>query len=467
MATPALAGGFAASRFGGEHGHPATHHPTAMYFNPAGLALSSGTRLYLEGLFIYRSASYDRSAGAIDTVVPDGETASGTPELATSANAGHAELGNYLASPFFGLVSDLGVPNLGVGVGVYAPFGGSAKWDPNLDYVGDEQFPGAVDGVQRWSNIEGSQRAVYFTAAAAYRIPAAKLSVGAGINYIRSEVSTVRARTATGTDDLMAGTDTLLEGRSLLEVEGTAFSVSGGLAWQPVQTLVVGASYQSQPGFGEHGLEGTLTNKFGAGDITQSQVEMRQSLPDVVRLGAAFRPLPGTELRLSGDWTRWGVFDKQCVLDLTDPNRNCALTEDGAVDTDAGGAGIVVNVQRNFKDTYGVRLGGSYWFQPNLEVFGGTAYDSNAVPDETIDAALIDMHKVISSVGVRYGLMRGRLDLSAAFTYVAYFERTIDARDRDDDGAPITMDAPSRNPDGAGTYDQDVGLLTIGAQYAF
>jgi long-chain fatty acid transport protein len=467
ISATAAAGGFATARFGGEHGHPATDHPTALYFNPAGLALGTGTRMYLEGLFAYRSASYDRPAGAVDNVLEDGTTGSGTPDSAINANAGRAELGNLLASPFFGIVSDLGIENLGVGAGVYVPFGGSATWDQNLSYVGDEQYPGAVDGVQRWWNIEGTQKSLYGTVAAAYRIPGANLSIGAGANLVRTEVETVRARTALGTDDLMAGTDTIIEGRSYLEVSGNTMSVSGGLAWQPVEVLTIGASYQSQPGFGEHSLEGVLINKFGTTPETENEVVLRQSLPDVFRLGFRWLAAPRVELRASGDYTRWSAYDNQCLLDARDPDAKCAFMADGSVDTAAGGAGIVLNIPRNYRDTYGVRAGGSYWTRPNLELFGGAAYDSNAVPDETIDAALMDMDKLIGTLGLRYGFMREALTLSAAFTQVVYLDRTVDPRDRDADGNPIAMSSPSRNPDGAGTYKQAVSLLTIGLQYAF
>ena len=47
---PVRGGGFAVARYGGEHGNPATEHPTAIYFNPAGLALGTGWRIYAEGI---------------------------------------------------------------------------------------------------------------------------------------------------------------------------------------------------------------------------------------------------------------------------------------------------------------------------------------------------------------------------------------------------------------------------------
>ena len=466
--SPAFAGGFTVARFGAEHGHPATSHPTAIYYNPAGLARGEGgTRVYLEGIMAYRTASYERPEGAVDHPLAAGEERTGTPADAVGANSGRAELSDVIASPFAGVVSDLGIENLGVGVGFYVPFGGSASWDKNEAYANDPTYPGAVDGVQRWQVIEGQQRSMYATAAGAYHIPAAKLTLGLGLNVVRNQVDTVRARTATGTDDLVTGSGAILEGRSLLEVSSTEIAVGAGAMWDPIRDLTVGLSWQSSPGFGETGLDGTLTNKFGSGGANPIDVELRQTLPDVWRLGFAYR-VPGStpaEIRLSGDWQRWSRFDSQCLID-DEPGANCALTDSGAVDAAAGGDGVVVNIPRDFRDTFGVRLGGSYWVTEPAEVFAGVSYDSNAVPDHTLDPTIIDMHKVIANGGVRYTLPSERFAVSASFTQVTYFERTAEPRPREM-GEPVAPDAPSRNPDGAGTYDQSVSLVTIGVESRF
>ena len=64
-ASVAHAGGFSTARFGGERTHAASDQLGTIYYNPAGLAHGHGTRGLVEGLFAYRTASYDRDAGAI------------------------------------------------------------------------------------------------------------------------------------------------------------------------------------------------------------------------------------------------------------------------------------------------------------------------------------------------------------------------------------------------------------------
>jgi long-chain fatty acid transport protein len=462
--SPAWAGGFAVARFGGEHGHAASDHPTTIYYNPAGLARGTGTRVYLEGLFAYRTASYERPEGAVDRVVEEGESSTGTPSEVLAANAGRAELSNVIASPFVGAVSDLGIENLGVGLGLYVPFGGSTSWSQN-DAFADSSHVGAIDGVQRWHVIEGEQRALYMTAAGAYHLAAADLTFGLGVNLVRNEVATIRARTANGTDHMATGGGEIFEGRSLLDVSGTTLSIGVGAMWDPIEELTVGLSYQSVPGFGTNRLKGTLTNKFGTGPIAPVDVVLEQTLPDIVRLGAAYR-LPRAELRLAGDYQRWSVFENQCLVQ-NQAGTSCALTDTGAVNEAAGGNGVVVNIPRDFRDTFGVRLGGSYWVTPPAEVFLSMAYDSNAVPDETLEPTVIDMNKVVANGGVRYTLPNQRFALMASLTQVFYADRTTEPRARDGAGAPIAPDAPSRNPDGAGTYSQSISLATIGIEGRF
>lgn len=452
LAGPAHAGGFSSARFGGEHGHAAADHPTSLYFNPAGMALGSGTRVYLEGLFVLRFANYERPVDAISNVVDPG-TANGTPNDATGVNAGEASLTNFLVSPFLGVVSDLGVDNLGVGFGVYAPFGGQASWERNDQFEGDPTFPGAVDGVQRWSTIEGALRSVYITAGGAYRI-ADMLSIGATINVVRSSIDTVRARVANGSDDVLTSTGAVLEGRSLVQTAGTDLSIGAGAIVEAMpETLWLGLAYQSQPGFGETSQGGTLTQKFGDGPVAEADIDLVQALPDVFRLGARYRPMPNVELRLSGDYTRWSVFDKQCLVDGNDPAANCSINADGSAAADA--VGVIVNIQRSWEDTFGFRAGGSYWLDDKLELGGSLAYDSNAVPDDTIDPSLMDMDKVIATAQGRFDLSE-RLRLAVAYTHVFYFSRDV--------AAQMPLVGPSQVPDFQGSYSQTLGFISLGLE---
>lgn len=450
-------GGYSTARFGGEHGHPATDHPTAMYFNPAGIVLGDDTRVYAEGLFVFRTASYDRPVEAIDNL------GTGTPDdpTAIAANTGKAELANFLVSPFLGVVSDLGTDNAAIGLSLYAPFGGQASWGTNDQFAGSEEYPGAYDGSQRWSTIEGAQRALFVTLAGAYRLSGPRLSVGAGINLVSQSMSVLRARTLDGSDDLVSPVG-IAEGRTLFEGRDVSVSLGLGVMWEASDALRVGVSYQSMPGFGESSLSGTLTSKYGAGAEGEVESTMLLSLPDSIRAGLVYRMSPRLELRFSGDYTRWSAFERHCLLSDQVADARCVLAEDGSLDQANGGRGVVVVIPRDWNDTFGVRAGGSYWVNRGLEVFGGVGFDSNAVPDETLDAGLMDMNKLVSSAGVGMDMLDGALRLTGSFTNVFYMSREVAPRDPAE-----VLDQLSRSPDNAGKYTQGVNLVTVGAQYAF
>lgn len=467
----ARAGGFNVARYAGEHGHAATDSVTAVYFNPAGLALGTGWRVYAEGIFAFRHVSYDRPQLAIDNVLEPGDTGAGTPVDAMDTNAGTATLNNLIVSPFLGAATDFGVPGLGVGIGLYVPFGGQAKWDKNDDFEGNTQYPGAVDGVQRWHTIEGELRSIYVTAAGAYRLPGPRLSFGAGFNFIRSNIDTVRARTASGTDDIITSDGDLVEGRSYIDVDGIAVSASAGVIWEPMENMWIGASYQAQPGFGNHTQSGTLIQKLGLTGTDETPIRLEQELPDVTRVAWRYRPVWNVELRLAGEYQRWSVFDNQCLLEDKrdeDGNRlptNCALDENGGALPEADG--IIVNIPRRWNDTFGIRGGGSYWFTPELEVNAGLNYDSSAVPDETIDVSLLDQNKLLALAGVRWGVLPRQLVLALTLTNVFYFKRNVAPRERDEMDMGIGPEPPSSIPDGAGVYKQNVFYMQLGAEYMF
>ncbi|MSP15364.1 MAG: hypothetical protein EXR73_01915 [Myxococcales bacterium] len=470
----AAASGFLVARFGGDYAGPATSHPSAIYYNPAGLALGHGTRIALEGVFALRSIEYTRPDAAVDNPLAAGVSSGGTPSDATGANSGTATLSNFVAAPFAGFASDLGVKHLGVGAGVYVPFGGSASWDENSAYAGNTAYPGAVDGVQRWHAIDGTIRSLYASAGAAYYLPGPRLSVGAAVNFVRNQIDTLRARNADGTDDLVSAAGTLQEGRSLVTAAGNTLSVGAGVIWLPTDRLFVGLSYQSQPGFGENTLDGFVKNKLSGGTVTSGDIEVLQELPDVMRAGFRFLASDRLELRAQAEFVRWSLFEKQCFLDKTMADRACRLADDGSVAVDdpatpanEAGVGIIVNVPRAWQDALGARIGATYLARPGLEVSGSLGWDGNAVPDETIDPALFDMNKVFAGVGARIGLLGERLSLTVNYTQFIYFTREVAPRMRDAAGDAVTGLPPSRQPDAAGTYAQSIGALSVGLDWAF
>lgn len=466
---PALASGLAVARFGGEHGHPTTDNPTAIYYNPAGIALKPGTRIFLDVSLASRWASYARPESAINS------PGTGTPNDALSANSGTAKLQNTLISPFIGASSNFGTKIFSAGIAGYFPFGGQAVWGQNREYTGNTTYPGAHDGVQRWYTIDGKIRSMYLTGAVAFNIPQIGLSIGLSGSAIRSEADTIRARNADGSDDLInPDFKDLKEGRSWLKASGWQGGFGIGAIWNWQQRLWIGASYTSQPNVrGGMTLKGTLSNVLATSPPVAEAAELTQTFPDIIRLGFRVRPSDKFELRLFADYTRWSVFDKQCVLQANVAQRACNFSgadtalskpEDfggEGMDPDGDGPlksptnGTIQHLPRFWKDAGGVRLGASYWFIPQVEGFLGVGFDSSAVRPQTLDSALMDMNKMSATIGARWQIVR-QFAMALTLTDIAYFK--VDTKGKN---VLNKFKAPTRQADANGIYKQNILLASL------
>ncbi len=303
--------------------------------------------------------------------------------------------------------------------------------------------------MQRWHSIEGALTYVYGTLGVAYSI--GRLSVGASANLIHSSVVSTKAKNPTGQGD----PDTAREGRVTLDVGGWQGSFGAGALLELLeQKLWLGASYQAQPALGPMRLTGTLTLAYD-GSSVPFPVTFDQALPDVVRLGARYRPFERLELRLFGDMTRWSVMKTQCVAVEGSP---CRVDSTGA---DAGNSGVLLNLRRRWQDTFAVRAGVSRWFTDAVELFVGAGFETAAVPDATLDPELFDSQTISAALGTRLALP-GKWFVGASYTHLQYLNR-------DNTGKSELTHAvlPTRRADGGGRYTAWIGVLDANIEKEF
>ncbi len=484
----AEAGGFAVARFGGQHGHVTTDNPTATYYNPAGIALNKERKvqIFVDGSFAYRFASYDRPSAA-------STNPAASNDIAPGANDSRNTVKNFIVAPMIGLSSNFGLDWFAAGVSVSFPFGGSARWGRNEAFANSDVAPGAVNGSQRWHSIDGTIRSMYVTTSVAFDIPIKKeqkmgLSLGISGNAVRSEIYTIRARNSDGSDDLVlldenGDVSAIKEGRSVIEADGWQGSFAVGAIFHMRDMLWVGASYQSQPNVvGGMELKGTLDQVLGpqpTNNLASSNIILTQTLPDIIRFGVRVRPIERLELRVDGNVQRWSVFTNQCLMEEVpqanpDDPPNCDIANAGTLLTDPenttygdDASGIIQYLPRNWKDSGGVNLGASYWVVKRdtrvlseVEPYVGIGFDSSAVPDETLEPALMDMNKIIINAGARLQIIP-QLALAATAVPVIYFE--VDTENRsvlDDIG-------DSKQPSGDGVYSQFIFLGNLWLDVSF
>jgi long-chain fatty acid transport protein len=442
LASPreAAASAFAAARFGGEHGNVTTTNPTALYFNPAGIAFSDGIHVYVDGTLAIRNMSWEHP------FPPQGEEPD--PPDAQGANVGTATLSNVFGGPMLGATMKVG--SLAFGLSLSVPFAGRVHWDKESAFV-NSPYPLAADGEQRWHGIDGALTFMYLTAGAAYRI--GPLAIGATGNLVLSSISQLQAKNPIG-DGIP---NTAREGRAQLDVSGTQGSFALGAMFEAIKDrLWLGASYQAQPGLGPMTLSGSLVITYGTGTLP-TDVEFHQALPDIIRLGARFRPTNVIELRLSGDRTRWSVMQTQCIGQV---GHTCAVNADGAGASDLPG-GTIQNIRRNWRDTYAIRGGASFWIVPKVEVFGGVGFETAAIPDETLDPMLPDADTIAPALGARVEIIP-KFFVAGSYTHIQYFNRDTIGKSQ-----TAMAEPPTQRADGGGIYKQWIGTINANVEMAF
>lgn len=457
--TEAEASGFSVARFGGEHGTPMTTNGTSLYYNPAGFAASQGTRLFVDVTTAWRSASYRHTEASTDYSSQGGLDA----DLAREANTAEGSVFNVIPSPAIFLSGKLG--DLGLALGFFTPFGGSAYWEKNEDFAESPRYQGLYDGGQRWYTIDGSLTTSYVSGGLGYHLKDIGLSFGASANVLISSISTLRARNADGTDNIVR------EGRTYMDVSSLDWSLGLGVRYATEgDEVVVGASWQSAPNLnGEMRFSGTLTNIYGPEDAltdgSAGDTDFTQSLPNVFRAGIEVKASPQVAVRLFGDYQTWSAMEHHCVVV---PDGTCDIRSDGS---DANNKGTV-NQPRHWKNTFGVRAGLSYWLDAekaagggvssgNTELFAGVGYASNAIPDAYLEPALMDFNAFTPVVGARFGLADS-LNLAVSYTQVIYLSRDNSGKSKLAQQLP-----PSRGPDAGGEYKQAIGVLNVNAEYQF
>jgi len=412
-------------------------NPTALYFNPAGIAYENGTDVLVDGQLALRHVTWDHPRAGSDPMDPPG---------GEGANTGHASALNVFGGPALGATTKIG--HLGLGLGLFVPFGGMESWDKNHRFD-SSPFPLASAGVQRWHIIDGTIASIYLTAGAAYRL--GPLSFGAAFNLIRSLVMTSQARNPVGS----GFPDTQREGRADIDVAETGVSFAVGAMLEAIpDRLWLAASYQAQPGLGAQSLKGTLALTSASGGATNFNVTLNQALPDIYRVGARARPRSDLELRVFADYTRWSVMRTQCVALQ---GYACAVLPDGS---DASG-GVLANYIRDWNDTYGVRVSASYWMRPELELFGGLGFETAAVPDTTLEANFVDADNLGLALGARFPIA-GWAHLGVSYTHLQYFDRDNTGR-----STLAASKTPTQQQDGGGRYTQWIGILDVNVEKRF
>ena len=272
---------------------------------------------------------------------------------------------------------------LGVGLGIYTPFGSGLKWDDNWEgrYV-----------IQRVS-----MQTIFFQPTLSYKLSDV-ISVGAGFVYATGNVKFKRAVPIQGHD----GQD----GYGELEGKANGVGVNLGVHLAPSNRIQIGVNYRSQVNMSvRDGDANFVVPSALASNFPSTSFKAEVPLPQVLSFGIGVRPIPELTLTAEANWIGWKPYDTL----FFDYEQNTPTLED-------------TKAPRNYKNTVALRLGANYKVTDRLALMAGGAYDPSPVSDGYVSPDLPDADRWLVTGGLTFKAT-DRLTILGALEYGASKKR--------------------------------------------
>jgi long-subunit fatty acid transport protein len=366
----------------------------AVSLNPAGIAKARGTTITISAAIFDYAMQFQRR-GSYDAVAGQDYGYAGQPYAAVRNDAQPPSgIGHFQPVPVFAVISDLGgvVPGLHVGLGFYAPSAypfrdmctelatGCQKYAFNRD----TSAPPAT----RYDIMKQEAAITAPSIVVAYQI-LPELDVGARFSAARASIKSTTALWATAGPNYQE--DVAKDGTFSVDAKDNFIPGYGfGATYRPTANLELGFNYTSEldlhlkgtsvsqlgPAAGLPGLAVTLGPTSDAkAQCATGGTDARQNacidfaLPRNAQLGGRYKFLDAGgamrgDVELDLDWENWG---KSCSADdlasgaCTSPSEYRVVADTSVYY--AGSELLPLNqsiVHHNLRDTFGVRVGGSY-----------------------------------------------------------------------------------------------------------
>jgi long-chain fatty acid transport protein len=265
----------------------------------------------------------------------------------------------------------------------------------------DDVPTGAVIGIGLWNSYGGSLEYDPLPPGtpAINSTTEAVLEVVPGVGYQINDVVAVGigVRVGIGLFDANTSVKPL---DTTLSTRGVGIGASIGILVRPTDSLSLGAVWRSPLDVTVKG-QGTL----GTTPVMDVDVEHTQHWPQSAGLSAALRPIPALLVAAQVDWTQWSRLDD---LQIVFPAQS-AFNQTFPLD---------------WRDSWALRLGGELRASDRAQLRLGVSYDTNAVPDRTIERQYLDGDKLSGTAGASLQLSRSmRIDL--AFEVMLGQPRTV------------------------------------------
>jgi len=380
--------------------------PSALYYNPAGIAFLPGAQVSLGALFI---------------AVPQTEFTGTTPlsgnppfDVGSSVVSERAKRDLFIAPTLYASYSFENVP-ISVGLGVNSLYPLAKSWDDS------SVFRNQVQNV--------SIKPINFQPTVAYRFDRLKLAIAAGLDVTYAQVSlqkSLYSPTIDPTNPASSPPGAFELGSLGVDGTATSFGYNFGVRWKPLDQFIFGLAYRSQvklnirgdanflattpTGLGAIGLSNTSQFPFTRARAT-STASTDITLPDALDLAVAWLPTDRLTLEFDATRTGWSSFDK-LLINFDSPQFALFNNQPDP---------------RNWQDVWSYKFGGQYKLNKNVDLRAGYSFDATPVPDGTVDPLLPDADRHSIACGI--GLHKDFASLDLAYMWVHFVDRTVHNQD--------------------------------------
>ena len=334
-----------------------------VFFNPGGVTFLKGNSITAGATATIANGEY------IDT--PSG-TVSRTNNPISTPFAAYAVFGSKDSSNFFSKFK--------FGVGIYTPFGSTARWE---------------DGwTGRFALTSLKLQSIFFQPTVSYKI-CNKLGFGAGLVYAYGNVELKQ-------DIPLYSNTSTNGGYGSADLKGTAggWGYNLGLYYTPTEKLSIGLTYRSQvnmalsSGTANFTVPASVASNFPSGPFSSSI-----PLPSVLTLGFGYKVNTKLSLALDVNYIGWKAYDTLAF----DYKNNTPILKD-------------TKLPRDYKNTFAFRLGAQYHITEKFTVRAGVALSLTPIKDGYVTPELPDANKVNLTCGIGYKISnKFRVDASYTF----------------------------------------------------
>jgi len=426
--------------------------PTAIQYNPAGLARQRGTKLLLNGNLSLHSFEFRRS-GVFPDDPNDPQTPWGGRPFPVVKNEG-----TPFFAPFLAATSDFGYfDRLTAGLAVYGP-----------SAVGNRTFPLGVENApaaSRYDFVQSRSTIIYPTASAGFRVTP-WLDLGLSGHLVLSRFD----QTAVSQNDFGKQTCPNVEylpcdSRSTLVASATSFAATIGAMLRPIESLSFGASVRTPINITGEGTVTPQAPRAAQVELQPGAATIALQLPWVVRAG-------GRYVAMDGDFE---VYDLE--LDVVYEGWGTAQRIGPIIRVPTLGAfkDIETVVRHGYKDTVSIRGGGAYNFDAMggvLTLRAGGYFETPATDFPYTRLDFDTLAKVAGTLGA--GFKIGAVKIDAGYAAIASIPRVV-GQDQGDvrpinglkQGQPVNADNQAYPAVNEGAYRGFTHILSIGITVTF